>query len=444
MPAALELHELLDGNDVPGIQAWLADNPPHVIADEVARADDVRSVLLFRLLDKESAHEVFEELDRVDQHKILDALRDQTFRDIVEEMDPDDRARLLGEAPANFTARVLAGLSPHERFLTAQLLGYEQDSVGRYMTPEMVLLKEHSTVGEALARVREAGAHAETIYTLPVADSSRRLTGIVSLRDLVLAEPGEPLAGLVDTEVVRAHATDEVEAAARLMQDTNLLDLPVVDSEDRVVGLLTIDDALEVIEEADTEDIARQYGQSPVEGHYMSVRVVTLARSRIVWLFLLIVAATMTAKVLQVFEGELEQATQLAVFIPLLVGTGGNVGAQAATGAVRALAVGELRPGDVLRLGWREARVGFLLGLGLAIVGSVLATVMTDREIALTVALSIIAICAWAAVVGSAMPLLAKQVGIDPAVISAPLVTTLVDATGLVIYFLIARVVLGL
>ncbi|MEV6106505.1 magnesium transporter [Streptomyces sp. NPDC051940] len=444
MPAQVELHDLLDGNDVPGVQAWLADNPPHVIADELARADDMRSVLLFRLLDKESAHEVFEELDPVDQQKVLSGLRDQTFRDVVEGMDPDDRARLLGEAPANFTQRVLAGLSPHERSLTARLLGYGPDDVGRYMSPEMVLLHEHATVAEALARVRAAGARAETIYTLPVADVSRRLVGVVSLRDLVLAEPSHPLADLVDTECVRVRATDEAEAAARLMQEANLLDLPVVDSDDRVVGLLTIDDALEVIEEADTEDIARQYGQSPVEGHYMSVGVFRLARSRIVWLFLLIVAATMTAKVLQAFEGELEQVTQLAVFIPLLVGTGGNVGAQAATGAVRALAVGELRPGDVFRLAWRECRVGLLLGLGLAAVGLVLAAVMTDGGIAVTVALSIVAICAWAAVVGATMPLLARQFGIDPAVISAPLVTTLVDATGLIIYFLIARVVLGL
>jgi magnesium transporter len=190
--------------------------------------------------------------------------------------------------------------------------------------------------------------------------------------------------------------------------------------------------------------VARQSGAEPVEGSYHSVGVFRLGRARIIWLVLLILAATLTAGVLQAFEGELAEVTALAVFIPLLVGTGGNVGAQAATAAVRAIAVGELRPGDVARVAWRECRVGFLLGVGLGVVGMVLATLMTDGRIALTVSLSLVLICSWAAVVGSVMPLLARQAGIDPAVISAPLVTTLVDATGLLIYFLIARAVLGL
>ncbi|WP_419997551.1 magnesium transporter [Streptomyces boninensis] len=439
-----ELHELLAGGDVAHLQHWLAQHPPHIIADELARADEVHAVLLFRLLQKDEAVEVFEELDPGDQQKILSGLREPAFHDIVEEMDPDDRARLLGEAPAHFTQRVLSGLSPHERRLTAELLGYDQGAVGRYMSPETVLLKEHTTVAEALARVRAVGAHAETVYTLPVVDAQRRLTGVVSLRDMVLADPAQQLSELVDTEFVRVRADDSAESAARLMQEANLLDLPVVDSENRVVGLLTIDDALEVIEAADTEDFARQSAAQPLEGHYLAAGVFKIARSRIVWLFLLIVAATLTAKVLQAFEGELEQVTQLAVFIPLLVGTGGNVGAQAATGAVRALAVGELRPSDIFKIAWRECRVGFLLGVGLGAVGFILATVMTNSDIALTVSLSLVAICSWAAVVGASMPLLAKRLGIDPAVISAPLVTTLVDATGLVIYFLIARAVLGL
>ncbi|MFW6723088.1 magnesium transporter [Streptomyces sp. MAR4 CNY-716] len=444
MTADTDLGSLLDGNDVAGLQRWLADHPPHVVADELARADEVTAVFCFRLLEKDRAVEVFEELGASDQQKILEGLRDQTFRHVVEEMDPDDRARLLGEAPANFTQRVLAGLSPRERALTAPLLGYEQDAVGRYMSPELVRLKEQSTVAEALERVRAQGPDAETVYTLPVVDDHRHLVGVVSLREVVLAPPGRPLIELVDTEFPRVYATDNAETAARLMQEANLLGLPVVDSEERVVGILTVDDAIELIEEADTEDVARQAGAEPVEGHYLSVGVFRLARARIIWLFLLILAATLTAGVLQAFEGELAEVTELAVFIPLLVGTGGNVGAQAATGAVRAIAVGELRPGDVARVAWRECRVGFLLGVGLGIVGIVLATVMTDGRIALTVSMSLVLICAWAASVGSVMPLLAKQLGIDPAVISAPLVTTLVDATGLVIYFLLARAVLGL
>lgn len=436
------LPELVDRNDVAGLQDWLATHPPYQIADELARADAVEAVLLFRLLDKDRALTVFEELDPSGQHKVLSGLRDQAFYDLVEDMDPDDRARLLGEAPAKFARHVLAGLSPHERSMTAALLGYPEGSVGRYMSPEIVAIRRHLTAGQALEVVRAKGADAETVYTLPVIDDQRRFIGTVTLRGLVLSPPDRSVVELADTQVPRVRATDDAESAARLMQATNLLGLPVVDSEDRVLGLLTIDDAVEVIEAADTEDIARQAAANPWTGHYMSVGVAHLARSRAAWLLLLIVAATLTVNVLQLFEATLAQVTALALFIPLLVGTGGNAGAQAATAAVRALAVGEVRTGDVLRVAWRECRVGLLLGMMLAAVGLVVGTLLVDFPVAATVALSLVLICAWAAVIGSTMPLLAKRLGVDPAVISAPLVTTLVDATGLIIYFLMAHVVL--
>jgi magnesium transporter len=443
MTAHDDLRELFDTNDIPALQRWLAEHQPHEIADQLGRADPLRAVLLFRLLNKDRALAVFEELDPTDQHAILSGLRDQAFRDVVEAMDPDDRARLLGEAPAKFARHVLAGLSPRERTMTAALLGYPDGSVGRYMSPETVAIRRRLTAGQALETVRERGAEAETVYTLPVIDDERRFVGTLSLRDLVLSPPGRPVAELVDTTAVRVQATDQAETAARLMQETNLLDLPVVDSEDRVLGLLTIDDALELIEAADTEDIARQSAATPWTGHYMSAGVLQLARSRAVWLLLLIVAATLTVNVLQIFEATLAEVTALALFIPLLVGTGGNAGAQAATATVRALAVGEVRTRDLLRVAWRECRVGLLLGAMLAVVGLTVGTLLVDFPIATTVALSLILICSWAATIGATMPLLAKRIGIDPAVISAPLVTTLVDATGLIIYFLIARAVLG-
>ena len=270
------------------------------------------------------------------------------------------------------------------------------------------------------------------------------MTGVVTLRDLVLSSPDRPIAELIDRGAPRVRATDPAEDAARLMVDTNLLDLPVVDSEDRLVGILTIDDAAEVIEAADTEDAALQSGASPWPGHYMHTRVHQMARSRAMWLLILLIAAVLTVNVLQVFESTLEQVTALALFIPLLVGTGGNAGAQAATAAVRALAVGEVRTSDLPAVIWREVRVGLLLGAMLAAVGLVVAALLVDPAIAAVVAVSLVAICAWAATVGATMPLLAKRVGIDPAVVSAPLVTTLVDATGLVIYFLAAHAILGL
>ncbi|PSK97564.1 magnesium transporter [Haloactinopolyspora alba] len=432
------------GDDLPGLQQWLAEHQPYVIADELARIDAVDAVVAFRLLDKERALAVFEELEPVDQQRILLGLRDHVFRDLVEEMDPDDRARMLGEAPAKVAKRVLAGLSANERRMTAALLGYPEGSVGRVMTPETVNVSPDMSAEVALGVVRSKGADAETVYTLPVLDAGRRLTGVVKLRELLLSPSGHRVAELIDPDVPHAHVTDDAEAAARLMRETNILGLPVVDSEDRLVGLLTIDDAVELIEAADTEDAARQAGAAPWAGHYMSTGVWQLARSRAVWLLLLIVAATLTVNVLQVFEATLAEVTALALFVPLLVGTGGNAGAQAATAAVRAMAVGEVRGSDLVRVVWREGRVGLLLGVMLATVGMVVAALLVDGRIALVVAISLVAICTWATTVGATMPLLAKRLRIDPAVVSAPMVTTLVDATGLIIYFVTAQLVLGL
>ncbi|MGD9483067.1 magnesium transporter [Streptomyces sp. TRM70308] len=422
---------------------WLETHPPHVIADELARMDNVTAGVAFRLLDKDRALTVFEELEPVDQQEILEGLRDHTFRELVEGMDPDDRARMLREAPAKVAKRVLAGLSVHERRMTAALLGYPEGSVGRYMTPEVVALSQDLTVSQALRTVREKGAHAETVYTLPVVDGSRRLTGIVELRELVLSPTDRMVSELVVTKPTFARAADSAEQAARLMRETNDLNLPVVDSEDRLVGLLTFDDADEVIEAADTEDMARQSGAAPWSGHYMAAGVWQLARYRALWLSLLLVAATLTVSVTRAFEGTLEEVAALAMFIPMLIGAGGNAGAQAATACVRALAVGEVRGSDLLKVIGRECRVGVVLGALLAVLGVGVAAAFVGGKIAVVVGITLVVICAWAATIGGTMPLLAKRLRIDPAVVSAPMVTTLVDATGLVIYFLTAKAVLG-
>ncbi|HEU4541619.1 MAG TPA: magnesium transporter [Jiangellaceae bacterium] len=437
------LREMRDHNDVAGMQKWLAEHPPYEIADEIRRSDDITAILLFRLLDKDHAVEVFEELDPDNQQNVLSGLRDPAFFELVEAMDPDDRARLLGEAPAKFAQRVLAGLSPHERALTADLLGYPEGSVGRIMSPEFVLLRRDLTAERALAQVRARGGNAETVYTLPVTDAQRRFSGVVALRDLVLGSPTDTVANLADTDVPMVQATDDAEAAARLMQEANLLALTVVDSENRVVGLLTIDDAVEMIEAADSEDIARQSAAEPLTIHYMAASVLKVARSRVIWLLLLVAAAAMTVSVLAAFEQTLDSIPKVAFFVPMLIGTGGNVGAQAATAAVRALALGEVRFTDVLKVAWRECRVGFALGVMLSVLAGGIAIVFADAQLAVAVVIALVVVCTWAAVVGSTMPLLARRVGIDPAVISAPLVTTLVDATGLLIYFLVAISIVG-
>ncbi|MBB6119044.1 magnesium transporter [Nocardiopsis algeriensis] len=441
---AEELIDLVHRNDLTGIRLWLAEHRPYEIADELVRMTSTEAIVPFRLLDKDRELEVFEELDPGQQQAVLLGLRDTAFHELLEEMEPDDRARLIGEAPAKIATRALAGLSPAERRMTAELLGYPEDSVGRYMTPETVVLHRDLTVGRALEVVRAKGAEAESIYTLPVVSDGRRLVGTVALSDLVVNDDSRLLKDIVDLFAPRVKAYEPVEDAARLMQEANLVSLPVVDSEDRFVGLLTFDDALEVIEAADTEDMARQSGAAPVGGHYASVGVLRLVGARVVWLMLLIVASTLTVNVMQAFESALDAVTALALFVPMLIGTGGNVGAQSATAIVRALAVGEVRLRDLPRVIWKEARVGLLLGVLLAALAMVIGTLLVGVDVALVVGLSVIAVCVWAAVIGSSMPLLARRVGVDPAVVSSPMVATLVDATGLLIYFSIASLVLGI
>jgi magnesium transporter len=438
------LKDALASGRVSDIVAWLEERAPHDIAEEFTRLDSVQSALVWRLLNRDRALEVFEELDAREQQELLNGMRDQAFRDILESMDPDDRARMLGEAPAVFVHRVLQGLSAKERAMTASLLGYPEDSVGRVMSPEVVTVPESTPVPEILQVVKRKGKDAETIDILAVVDRARKMVGIMDLSQVVMADETLTAGDLADVSAPSIPVTEDAERAARLVQETNKLGLLVVDSEDRVLGVLTVDDALEIIEAADTEDVARQAATLPSTGHYLSANPIQLAGLRVVWLLILIVAATLTVSVLQLFETSLEAVTALALFIPLLVGTGGNVGSQAATSAVRALAVGEVRPSDALRVAWRESRVGLLLGMVLGLLAFGAGWIVSGVPVALTVGISVLLVCVWAATVGSMMPLMAKALGIDPAVISAPMVTTLVDATGLVIYFLTAGVVLGL
>ncbi len=426
------------------VAEWLDTKAPHEIAEELTRLNPVQSALVWRMLARDEALEVFEELDSFQQQQLLSGMRDTAFRDVVEEMDPDDRARLLGEAPAGFVRRVLAGLSHKERSMTASLLGFPDGSVGRVMSPEVVTVPESTAVSDVLDVVRRKGSDAETIDLLAVVDKARKLIGVIGLSHVVLADQGLTLGEIADRSAPTLSVTEDAEKAARLVQETNRLGLMVVDSEERVLGVLTVDDALEVIEAADTEDVARQAGALPSAGHYLSDSVIRLARLRVFWLVVLMSAATITVWVMGLFETALATVTALALFIPLIVGTGGNIGAQAATSAVRAVAVGEVRPTDVLRVAWRESRVGLLLGVVLGVIAFGAGWWVAGLDVGIAVGLSVVLISVWATTVGSTMPLAAQALKIDPAVISVPLVTTLVDTSGLIIYFLVAGAILGL
>lgn len=407
------------------------------------RLDLNRRALVYRLLPKDRSIEVFERLDSALQSDLVGALQDDDVAAVFAGMDPDDRAELLDELPASVATRLLHGLPPAERDLTAIVLGYPEGSIGRRMSPELVTLSAEGTVAESLRRVHRRLEKAETIYTLPVVDEQRRLVGVVDLHELMRAHAEGPVAEVMGAPRA-VSATQDAEVAARRCAELRMLALPVVDAEARLVGILTVDDALRVLEGADSEDQARISGSEPLRRPYLATPVRSIVRSRMVWLLVLAVGATLTVQVLEVFEQTLEQMVVLSVFVPLLIGTGGNTGNQAATTVTRALALGDVRPRDVIKVLTREVRVGAALGLLLGTLGFVVTALFYSTSIGLVIGLTLLSICTLAAAVGGAMPLVAKTIRVDPAVFANPFITTLVDATGLIIYFLIARAVLGL
>ncbi|WP_446666647.1 magnesium transporter [Flexivirga sp. B27] len=399
--------------------------------------------VLFRVLDKDTALAVFEVLPPGDQAALVGALRSSETAELIEQLDPDDRARLLDELPATVTDQLITGLSPAERRMTTTVLGYSRHAIGRYMSPEVLPLDQDLSAGDALERVRAHIDEPETVYLLPVIDHGRRLTGVIGLRSLLAADPAARVGDLAKPAQF-ARAIDDREEAARRFRSEKLLAMPIVDLEDRLLGILTVDDANDIIDAEDTENAARTGGAEPLRSSYLSASIAQIVRSRALWLLVLAVSAVLTVQVLDIFEDRLDQVVVLALFIPLLTGTGGNTGNQAATTVTRALATGEVRIRDLPRVIWRELRVGFLLGALLGSLGWVIASLVFSAQIGVVIGLTLLAVCTMAAVVGGIMPLLATKLRADPAVFSNPFISTFCDATGLVIYFSIATVVLGL
>jgi magnesium transporter len=440
----LDLHDAARRGHTQSIRTYLDNASVPGIVGALTRLEPAETGLVFRLLDRDRALEVFEDLDPVDQQQVIDGLHEPHVTELLEALDPDDRVRLLDELPAKVASRLVAALSQRERELTTVLLGYPAESAARHMSPEYVALRASMTVTEALDKIRHDGPEAETVYALPVVDDTRRLVGVVGLRRVVVGEPDRLVGDIMRTDVVSVPADADREVAARLVREAGLIALPVVDNEHRLIGVLTFDDAMQILELETNEDLALQGGQSPLTKPYLTVSVRELARARGVWLLMLIIAATLTVNVLQLFEDQLAEVVALALFIPLLTGTGGNAGAQASTAVIRAMAVDDIRFSDLPRIAWREARAGVLLGLLLGTAVTIPVAVIWSTEIGFVVGLTLVSVCTWATIAGSTLPLLVRRFGADPAVVSAPVITTVVDATGLLIYFIWAITLLGI
>lgn len=416
------------------------------IAEILDPLDKNTTLLIFRMLPKDLAVEVFAHFSSEQQRDIINAVTDKELKYILDELFFDDMIDLIEEMPANIVNKILQNSTQDERKLINQFLKYPSDSSGSLMTIEYVELRKTMTVKEALAHVKEVGLNRETIYTCYVTDKNRKLEGIVSLRSLVVSPEDEVITNLMETDVIVVNTHDDQETVAGLFKRYGFLALPVVDGENRLTGIITVDDIMEVIEQEATEDFQRMAAMAPSEEAYLESSVFNLAKHRITWLMILMVSATLTGRIITNFENVLQQIVVLTAFIPMLMDTGGNAGSQSSTLIIRGLATGEITLQDGWKVLWKEFRISLIVGLTLAFV-NFLKNVYLDKVsfwVALTVSITLIVTVVSSKLVGGLLPILAKKLKIDPAIMAGPLITTIVDALSLMVYFSIASMIMHL
>ena len=415
--------------------------------------DDERVPLVFRLLPKELAAEVFVELEADDQELLITSFSNSELKEVLDELYLDDAVDLVEEMPANVVTRILKHTDPETRKSINEILKYPEDSAGSIMTTEYVDLKENMTVGDAFKRIRRTAPDKETINVCYVTDERRHLLGYLSIRRLLLAEEDDIIGEIMEKSLIAVQTLDDQETTAQALSKYDFLALPVVDKENRLVGIVTVDDAMDVIEEETTEDFEKMAAMLPSDKPYLKTGVFETWKARTPWLLMLMLSATFTGIILTHFESALMSCAILTSFIPMLSGTGGNSGTQASTAVIRALSLDEVRFSDLLQVLWKEFRVSFCCGICLAAANFV-KMMLVDRMllnnpdvtvwVALVVCLTLIGTVLCAKLVGCAMPILAEKVGFDPAVMASPFITTIVDALSLLIYFEIASSILGI
>ncbi len=403
-------------------------------------------VILFRILPKDTAAEVFSYLTKVDRAHIIESLTDKEISGIIEKLFMDDTVDFIEEMPANIVKKVLKNTDDDTRKMINSLLSYPDDSAGSIMTTEFVDIKKEMTVMDAIAHIRKTGVDKETIDTLYVIDSNRKLEGIVPIRKILLSDENLLIEDIMDTNFVYIYTLDDQEDVASMFKKYDYFSMPVTDSENRLVGIITIDDILDIIEEENEEDFAKMNALAPSDEEYLDSSVYSLAKQRIMWLLILMISATFTGIIIRQYESVLSSVVILASFIPMLMDTGGNSGSQSSTLIIRGLALGELEIADYPKILWKEFRVSIVVGLVLAFI-NFLRIYLLERVVfivSLTVCISLFATVVLAKVVGGMLPLIAKKFKLDPALIAAPLVTTILDTFALMVYFSTATLLIGL
>ncbi len=438
------LTELLENRQFRKLRETMAEMNEVDIAEFIEEQGLEKKVLVYRMLPKELAADVFSFLEVEDQEHIINSITDYELGKIIEDLYVDDAVDMLEELPAIVVKRVLKNAAPDTRALINQFLQYPENSAGSIMTAEYIGLKRNMTVEQAFAYIRENGVDKETIYTCFVTDSKRCLQGVVTVKDLLMNPYHTIIKDIMDENIIYAVTTEDQEEVVETFNKYDLLCLPVVDHEDRLVGIVTVDDVVEVMEQEATEDFEKMAAMLPSEKPYLKTSVLELAKNRIPWLLLLMFTSLLTGAILVTYENALQVVPLLISFIPMLMDTSGNCGNQSSTMVIRGMAVGDIELRDVIKVAWKELRVGFLCGLVLAAANFVrLLLQYPDQPLVnLVVVLSLVLTVILAKTIGCTLPMLAKRMNLDPAIMAAPLITTIVDACSLMIYFRLACVLL--
>lgn len=442
-----QVQQALETNDLDQIRQVLTDTHPADVADLIDRLKENMQIRVFQILPPEQAADVLGETGFDATREIIKQLPTAKVGSMLDHMPPDDVAEILGEDIPERQSALLQAMAPRAATEVRKLLSYPPESAGRLMTEAFVRVQPEMRAADAMTTLRQVAATVETITDLYMLDASERLVGVIALRDLLQAPPDQRLLDLPRAHTIQAAPETDQEEVARMVSQYDLLALPVVAPDQRLLGIVTVDDVIDVLVEESTEDVLR-FGaveRGAADESYFTTPIMRSVRRRVGWLLLLFLTGTITINVLSFFENALEQVVALSFFIPLLIGTGGNTGAQTVSTMVRGIALNEVRLSDIGRVILREVSSGLILGMLLAVVALGLALFISNSlPLALVVAISITLICTWANTIGAVVPLIARKVGLDPALVSAPLITTLVDATGLTIYLLIARAFLNL
>ncbi len=450
---AEEISALLEGKNIPKLKQVLTPMNPADIAVIFREIDEEKLPFLYRILPKELAAEVFVEMDGDQQELLIRAFSDRELHEMLDELYMDDTVDLIEEMPANVVTRILRNCDAKTRQTINEILKYPKDSAGALMTIEFVSLIAGMTVEQAFERIKRTGVDKETIYTCYVTDRARKLKGVVTAKDLMLADSGTVIDDIMETNVISVDTIEDKEVVAKQFQKYDLLALPVVDGENRLVGIITVDDAIDVMEEEATEDISKMAAVNPLEDTYFKTSVFKHARNRFLWLFILMLSATVTGLIIQHYEAAIAAIPALVAFIPTLMDTGGNCGSQASAMIIRGLAIGEIKPSDYFRAVWKELRIALLVGLSLSLVNTVRVFLMYGPSIgeqniptymfAIVTACAMLVTITTAKFLGCSMPILASKIKIDPALMASPMITTIVDAVSVLAYFTIVTTILS-